>query len=126
MTGKQARNGQSGTSNLKALFWTGLLVAFIYVSFRVVPLYVANYQFQDNMETAARFASVYRTPSDEIRKDLMKKAEEAEMPVKLQDIKVENHDGRVNIEADYSVTVDLIVYQWTLKFHPSASNNKLL
>jgi hypothetical protein len=26
---------------------------------------------------------------------------------------------------DYSVTVDLGVYQWTLNFHPTATNNAL-
>ena len=27
--------------------------------------------------------------------------------------------------ADYSVTIDLNVYQWTLNFHPSAGNKAL-
>jgi hypothetical protein len=38
---------------------------------------------------------------------------------------VANHNGRIDIEADYSVTVDLHLYQWTLKFHPIVSNNQL-
>jgi predicted membrane protein len=121
----RVHNRQAGSSSVKALFWTGLLVAFIYVCFQVVPLYVADYQFRDSMESAARFASVNHLPPDSIRQNLFKEAEKAEMPVKLEDIKVTDHNGRVDIEANYSVTVDLHVYQWTLNFHPSASNSRL-
>jgi Domain of unknown function (DUF4845) len=125
MFGNRVRNRQAGSSSIKAMIWTGILLAFLYVCFRVVPLYVADYQFQDSMQSAARFASVNHIPPDDVRKNLLKEAERAEMPVKLQDIKVNDHNGRIDIEADYSVTVDLHVYQWTLKFHPSASNDRL-
>jgi hypothetical protein len=125
MPGNHVRNRQAGSSNIKALLWTGFLVAFVYVCVRVVPLYVADFQFRDSMETAARFASVNHISPDDIRQNLYKEAERAEMPVKLQDIKVANHNGRIDIEANYSVTVDLHVYQWTLNFHPSASNSRL-
>ena len=125
MSGNPVHKSQAGNSRLKAIFWTGLLAAFIYVCFRVVPLYVADYQFRDSMESAARFASVNRLSTDQIRKNLFEEAERAELPVKLEDIKIATRGGRIDIEADYSVTVDLHVYQWTLKFHPRASNSRL-
>ena len=125
MCRNRVRNPQAGGSSIKALLWTGLLVAFVYVCFLVVPVYVADYQFRDSMESAARFASVSRLSPDDIRQNLLKEAEKAELPVKLQDIKVDTHNGRVDIEANYSVTVDLHVYQWTLNFHPSVSNSRL-
>jgi hypothetical protein len=125
MFGNRTCNRQAGNSRIKAIAWTGLLVAFVYVCFRVVPLYVADYQFQDSMESAARFASVNRLSPDQIRMNLLQEAERADVPVRLEDIKVDNRGGRVDIEANYSVTVDLHVYQWTLKFHPRASNSRL-
>jgi Domain of unknown function (DUF4845) len=125
MSGNRIYNRQAGNSRIKAIFWTGLLVAFVYVCIRVVPLFVADFQFRDSMESAARFASVNRLSSDQIRVNLMKEAEKAEVPVKLEDIKVTSSGGRIEIEANYSVTVDLHVYQWTLTFHPSVSNNRL-
>ncbi len=36
-----------------------------------------------------------------------------------------NENGNVQIEAAYSVTVDLGVYQWTLNFHPTVRNDAL-
>jgi predicted membrane protein len=125
MFGNRNRKSQAGSSNLKAIIWTLVLFAFVYVCFRVVPVYVADYQFQDTMQSTARFASINRQSPDEIRKNLLKEAEKADLPIKLQDIKVTDRNGRVDIEADYSVVVDLHVYQWTLKFHPSASNSQL-
>jgi predicted membrane protein len=125
MYGNRIRDRQAGRSSIKAIFWTGLLFAFIYVCFRVVPLYVADFQFRDAMESAARFASVTRTSPETIRQNLLEEAEKADMPLKLEDIKVANHNGRIDIEANYSVIVDLHVYRWTLKFHPSVSNNRL-
>ena len=121
----RVRNRQAGSSSVKALIWTGLLIAFIYVCVRVVPVYVADFQFRDSMESAARFASVNRLSPDAIRLNLFKEAEKAEVPLKLEDIKVANHNGRIDIDANYSVTVDLHVYQWKLNFHPSVSNNRL-
>jgi predicted membrane protein len=124
--GNRVRNRQAGSSKVKALVWTGLLIAFVYICILVVPLYVADYQFRDQMESAAQFASVNRLSIDAIRQNLFKQAEQADMPLKLEDIKVVDHNGRIDIEANYSVTVDLHVYQWTLNFHPTASNSRLM
>ena len=121
----RVRNRQAGSSSIKALLWMGLLAAFIYVCFRVVPLFITDFQFRDTMQSAARFASVNHLSSDAIRQNLFKEAEKAEMPLKLEDIKVATHNERIDIEANYSVTVDLHVYQWTLNFHPSVSNSRL-
>ena len=125
MSRNHIRRSQTGSSRLKAIIWTAILASFVYVCVRVVPLYFADYQFQDSIQSAARFASVDHETPDDIRADLFKKAQSAEMPVKLEDIKVNRRDGRVDIEANYSVTVDLYVYQWTLNFHPSGSNSRL-
>ena len=125
MSRSESHRRQLGSSRLKAMVWTAILVGFVYTCIRVVPLYMDDYQFRDTMQSAARFASVNRQSPDEIRKSLLKEAELAEMPIRLEDIKVVTRGGRIDIEANYSVTVDLHVYQWTLKFHPTASNSRL-
>ncbi len=116
---------EKGSGRLKAIVWTCLIGGAIYVGIRVVPLYVDDYQFRDSMATAARFGSVRHESPEEIRANLFKEAQRAEMPLTLQDIKVVDHNGRIDISADYSVTVDLHVYQWKLNFHPSASSDRL-
>ena len=125
MSRSAIRRSQAGSSRLKAIVWSAILASFVYVCIRVVPLYFDDYQFRDIMQSTARFASVNRQSPDEIRKNLLKEAERADMPIRLEDIKVVSRAGRVDIEANYSVTVDLHVYQWTLNFHPTASNSRL-
>jgi hypothetical protein len=125
MSQRRVLNNEKGSSRLKAIVWTGILAAFIYVCVQVVPLYINDYEFKDTMLTAARFASVRHDAPDDIRANLFKEAQKADIPVDLKNIKVSDYNGRVQINADYSVTVDLHVYQWKLNFHPSASNDQL-
>jgi hypothetical protein len=120
------RGGERGAGNLKAIVWTMILVAFIYATAMVLPVLINEYQFQDSLQNIARFASVNRKSSDQIQKSVLEEAEKEDLPVEADDIKVKSVAGNVEIDVSYSVTVDLKVYQWTLNFHPAASNASLL
>ena len=124
--GAAKRNGERGAGHLKAIVWTTILVAFIYVSAIVLPVLINEYQFQDSLQNIARFASVNRKSSEQIRKDIMDEAQKEDLPVQAENIKVESNVGNIHINVDYSVTVDLKVYQLTLNFHPAANNASLL
>jgi hypothetical protein len=120
------RNREAGKGRLKAIVWTVILVAFIYTTAMVLPILVNEYQFQDALQNIARFASVNRQNSDLISRDVLAEAQKEDLPVQATDIKVVSTSGNVHINVDYSVTVDLKVYQWTLNFHPTAGNASLL
>ena len=103
-----------------------ILAAFIYVAAMTLPVLVNEYQFQDSLQDIARFATVnHRTP-EQIRQAVLDVAAKQELPVQADDIKVEGTGGNIHIAVDYSVTVDLKVYQWTLNFHPAAANASLI
>jgi predicted membrane protein len=103
-----------------------ILVAFIYAAAMVLPILINEYQFQDTIQDIARFASVNRKTNEQIQKAVLDEAQKADLPVQAEDIKVQNNGGNVHINVDYSVTVDLKLYQWTLNFHPAASNSSLI
>ena len=117
---------QRGSSRLKVVGFVALLVAAIFVGVKVIPILVNNMQFQDAIQSTARFASVNRQSVDDIRNAVLKEAQNEDIPIAPADIHVKGDGGHVEIAADYSVTVDLLVYQWTLNFHPYAKNNPLL
>lgn len=117
---------QRGSSRLKLVLFLSVVVAMIYVGVKVIPILVNNMQFQDAIESTARFASVNRQTADDIRTAVLKEADNDDIPIAAQDIHVKGDGGHVEIAADYSVTVNLGVYQWTLNFHPYAKNNPLL
>ncbi len=119
------RAGQRGGARLKAVLWTSVLVIFVYVCIKVTPALVNEFQFQDGVQTLARFATINRQPPEQVRAAILKEAEKDDVPVTAEDIKVESVAGNVKIHVDYSVTIDLIVYQWTLNFQPAVSNDSL-
>ena len=119
------RDRQRGAGRLKAVVVLAIFAGMIYVGVKVVPILVNNYEFQDSIENTARFATVNRQSAEEIRTAVLKEAQNEEIPIAVDDIHVKDDGGRVEISADYSVTVDLRVYQWTLNFHPNAKNNPI-
>ncbi|MBZ5696970.1 MAG: DUF4845 domain-containing protein [Acidobacteriia bacterium] len=125
MAGWPKRDAEKGAGRLKAIFWTLLLAAFVYVSVKVIPVLINEYEFQDGIQTLARFATINRQTPEQIRAAVLKEAQKDDVPIGAEDIKVEAVNGDVKISADYSVTLDLGVYQWTLNFHPSVSNTAL-
>ena len=62
---------------------------------------------------------------EDIRDDVWKKARELGIPAKREDIRITVTNGAVEIGLDYSVPIDLKVYQFTLQFHPHADNHSI-
>ena len=120
-----ARDGERGAGRFKAIVWTLILASFVYVSVKVVPILFSEYQFQDGIQSIARYGSANRQSLELISQSVLKEAQKDDLPLEAKDIKVEATNGNVRISADYSITVDLHVYQWTLNFHPAASNSAL-
>src|SRR5262249_20676721 len=107
----------------------GLLAAAVYVGAQVIPPYFANYEFQDTLNTEARMGT-YSTKSDDvIREAVYRRAQELELPLNSEDIKLErvgpNGNAAVSIEVDYSVHVDLPGYPMDLHFHPVSKNKSV-
>jgi hypothetical protein len=88
---------------------------------------VNNYEFQDAINTEAQYAlsSYPKKTDDEIRQEVWKKAEDLNIPAKPEDIQLDTSNGTISISLDYSIPVDLYVYQFTLQFHPHADNHTI-
>ena len=97
-----------------------ILVAGVYVAFKVVPLYVADYQLKDKMSEQARFAVVNRYSEDQIRDIIFKTVQDLDIPAKREDIKVEHTNHGLRISLAYSAPVDFTVYQTEMSFSPSS------
>jgi hypothetical protein len=116
------RHHEQGGSKLKILIVLCVLGAVVFVAAKIVPVYFANYQFQDSVQTEVRFAVVnYPTKTaDDLQNDLWKKAQELGIPTQKDAIRVAMDNHGVEIDLDYSVPIDLVVYQLNLQFHPYA------
>ena len=120
--GVPRRECQRGAGALKAVLWTALLVYAAYAGYKLIPVYIANYQLQDKMQEQARFAVVNRYSEDQIRDLIFKEVQELEIPTRKDEIKVYSTQQVVRISLDYTVPVDLLFYKMQLHFTPSSEN----
>lgn len=118
-------NGERGGAKIKTLVALIILGSAIFCAVKIVPPYFDNYQLQDSMREVAAYASVTRKQDDDIRAEVEKKIKQLGIPATSNDIQVSDDAGNVKISVDYTVPVDLAVYQLQLHFHPQANNASL-
>lgn len=123
---KRSRRLQRGAGRLKAIVFTAVILAGIYVAFKVVPAYVSEYQLQDKMQELARFGIVNRYSDEQVRDNVFKVAQDLDIPAKREDIKVTVTQSFVKISLDYTVPVDLLFYSTELHFSPSSENKSIM
>jgi hypothetical protein len=124
---QQAQNRQKGGAKINLVITLMILGAMIFAGVKVVPVYFANYQFQDSMNSESRFAltGYPKKTTEDVRDDIYRKVQELDIPAKREDIQVSMANGYVNISLDYSVPIDLAVYQFSLQFHPHSDNHSI-
>jgi hypothetical protein len=118
--------GQRGGGRLKAIAYTAIVVFGFYAAVKLIPPYLAEYQLADRMQEQARFAVVNRYSEEQIRATIFKEAQDLDIPLTKDDIKVLASPSVVRISVDYTVPVDLMVYKMDLHFTPSSENKSLL
>jgi hypothetical protein len=102
------------------------IVAAVYLCAALMPPFFSNYQFQDDIKNEAVMATYSTKPTDEIRDTIFKKAQDLNIPISRDAIKVirtgPQNAGSVTIHAPYTVHVDLPGYPMDLHFNPSTQN----
>lgn len=111
---------QRGEGRLKAIIYIAILAVAVFVAFKTVPLYVAEYQLKDKMSEQARFAVVNHYSEDKVRDIIFQTVQDLDIPAKREDIKLTNTHLGMAISVAYTVPVDFIVFQTELKFTPSS------
>ena len=111
---------------IKLILVLGLIGGLCYVGVQVIPPYFANYEFQDSLDTEARMGTYSVKGDDVIRDAIFKRAQELELPITKDQIKIQrtgpSGNGSVFIETEYSIHVDLPGYPLDLNFHPQSKN----
>jgi type III secretion system FlhB-like substrate exporter len=116
---------QRGVGKLKAIAFTAIVVFGAFAAYKMLPPYFAEYQLADKMQEEARFAVVNRHGEEQIREAIFKEAQDLEIPIQKEDIKVFASQAVVRISVDYTVPIDLLFYKMDLHFTPSSENKSL-
>jgi hypothetical protein len=105
------------------------MVAVVYLCAELIPPYFANYEFQDAIKTEAQMTTYSTKTEDAIREEMFKKAQELDIPIAKEQIKVTRvgaaNAGSVTIEAPYTVHVNLPGYPLDLNFDPASRNRSV-
>ncbi|HWF38011.1 MAG TPA: hypothetical protein VG322_05800 [Candidatus Acidoferrales bacterium] len=121
------KNRERGSNKLNLIVTLVVLGMMAFGAIKIVPVYFANYQFQDSLESESRFAltGYPKKSADDVRNDIWNKAKELGIPADKDAIHVDLQNGSVDLGLDYSVPIDLAFYQFTLQFHPHADNHTI-
>ena len=124
---KSANQSERGFISFSAILGLVIVVATIFSAVRLLPPYIANYQFQDYIDNTARTATYNSVSEADLKKEVMARARE--LGITLQDRQLEVRKvrgGSVSIRTTYDVPVDLIARQVVLHFEPSAGNQNIV
>jgi hypothetical protein len=106
-----------------------VMVAVIYLLAELAPPYMSNYQFEDAIKTEAQLGTYSTKSEDAIRDALFKKAQDLDVPITKEQIKVQRTGvtgaGSLSIDAPYTVHINLPGYPLDLHFQPSTRNKSV-
>lgn len=122
---REPRNRERGGARIKAFLSLVILIAFIFTGVKIVPALVNNYELQDSIQEEATFAAVNRKSEDQVREDVQKKLASLGIQAPDKAIQVTDVSGQITISVDYTIPIDLKVYQFQLHFHPQANNTSI-
>lgn len=111
---------------MKLLFGIVIIGLAAYLGVQLVPIYYANYQFKEAVTTEATLQTYTTKPEADIRDAIFKRAQEMNIPLEKDGIKVQRSGtvgtGSLLISAPYNVHVDLPGYPMDLHFDVSSDN----
>jgi len=101
----------------RQLFFIVFAAAVVYVATQFIGVYYRAFQFSDFVYQEVKFASSKRKSTEKVRASIADEARSANIPVKPRDIHITKRGPSFSVEIDYSLTVDLRVYQYVWPQH---------
>ena len=116
-----SRRAERGAITVKTLFSFAFLLFASYMAYKFIPVYIAAYDFDNAIKTQAQYSGSMKT-NEVILKELLQKAQELELPITKDNIKIQRSQSRLVITADYTVPVKtpFFTYPWHFTEEESA------
>jgi hypothetical protein len=119
------RHSDSGAGRAKALLSVLFLIIVVFVGFKIIPVYVDDYELNDYIQQQTPFWLTDRAGRDAIEKNVLDKAVDLGLPLTADNVTVLASGRLVQVSVDYKVPVDLIVATVPLHFTHSNENRQL-
>jgi len=105
-----------GGANFGCIVWLVVLGVVAYLMWKVVPVKIATSEFYDTMQEQAAFGSI-KDPKF-IEFEILRKAEQLQLPIKKENLKITKSREAITVEAHYVITIDFFngAYKYVWKF----------
>jgi hypothetical protein len=90
------------------------VLLFALIAWKVVPVRIKSSELAGYMEEQAKFA--YRASPAALKKRILAKARELDLPVDPKRVSVERRGARIVLKASYTVPVEFPFYTYNWKF----------
>ena len=114
------RSGQKGEGQLGCLFGLALLLIAIFLAYKIIPVKVKTADLRQTVEDEAKSAGTHN--DDRIRKSILEKADENNLPVTDDDIEIKRTGNEIQVDVDYIVPVEFPGRTWEWHQHHHAEN----
>jgi hypothetical protein len=113
--------GMRGKGMIGCVLWLVVIAAVGHVLYKVVPIKIKSSTFYDTMQEQASFGSI--KSEQQILYEVLRRAQELEIPVTRETVTVTRSRSAVTIEAHYSIPVEFFggAYKYVWKFDPVVS-----
>jgi len=101
MPSLQTRHGQG---KIGCVLWLLVLVVFFTACWKIVPVKIKTAELYDFMEEQAQRAT--RASNESVKKNVLARAKDLDLPVGPKDVTVQRRGGRVIITARYSIPIE--------------------
>jgi hypothetical protein len=116
------RKGEWGEGKTGCIFGLLIILSLGYLAYKFIPPIVNNYQFQDAVDELASFSLIKNpanrsmSPSAALIADILKKAQEMDIPIVKEDVKVRVAEDHIEVNISYLVPISLPGYIYNYQF----------
>ena len=109
------RSRQSGDGKIGCILWIAAFAIAALAAYKMIPVRIQSAELYDFMVEQAKWAA--NQPTDAIKKAIVQRARELELPVEPEDVRVEKGADRIRMEAQFTVPVEFPGYTYYWDFH---------
>lgn len=107
---------------LKSLIGILIVVAVFYLAWKIMPSYIAEYQFQQEIQSIAHNNEYSPLDENGIREQVKQKINDLGIPVSPDSVVIQKGGFDVVIGVNYTVHIDALLHPFDLTFHPATKN----
>jgi len=115
MTENRGRTSEKGEGRVGLMITLIIVGVAIFLGVKIIPVRIAAYEFRDVLREEARYGAV-RNSDVIVRKRILDKAAELEIPLDKKNLKVNRTPSKMVISATYEQPIDLKVTTYVYKF----------